>query len=311
MDQLAEEVLSGKRRSIARAISLVEDRQPGYQALLSTLYPHTGHAYRIGVTGPPGTGKSTLIAQLARSYREKEHRVAIVGVDPSSPYSGGALLGDRIRMRALAGDSGVLIRSMATRGELGGLAWATSEVVQILDAAGYSVILIETVGAGQGDVEIARAVHTTLLVQAPGLGDEIQAIKAGTIEIADIFVVNKSDRAGADQVVRVLQSMLALAETPWIPPICETVALDGTGVAELMAAVASHRAYLALGPGRERERAWSQHELERLIQRELLAQFLDSLPADKLSELVARIAARDLSPYQALEELGLQDTIGS
>jgi LAO/AO transport system kinase len=284
---------------------LVEDRQPGYQALLSALYRHTGCAQRIGVTGPPGTGKSTLIAQLARAYREQDKLVAIVGVDPSSPYSGGALLGDRIRMRALAGDPGILIRSMATRGEVGGLAQATSDAVQILDAASYDVILIETVGAGQDEVAIAQTVHTTLLVLAPGLGDEIQAIKAGVIEIADVYVVNKADRAGTDQVVQVLQSMLALAQVPWVPPICETVALDGTGVDDLVTAIASHQAYLASGPGRERERARAQHELERLIQRELLVQFLDRLPAGKLSDLVARIAARDQSPYQALEELGL------
>jgi LAO/AO transport system kinase len=305
VEQLAQGVLSGERRSVARAISVVEDRQPGYRALLSALYPHTGRAHRIGVTGPPGTGKSTLIAQLARAYREQERLVAIVGVDPSSPYSGGALLGDRIRMRALAGDPGVLIRSMATRGELGGLAQATSEAVQILDAAGYDVILIETVGAGQGEVEIAQAAQTTLLVQAPGLGDEIQAIKAGAVEIADVFVVNKADRAGADQVVQVLQSVLALTGMSWVPPICETVALDGSGVDDLVTAIASHQAYLASGPGRERERTRAQHELERLVQRQLLARFLDSLPAGRFSDVVAHIVARDLSPYQALEELGL------
>lgn len=305
MEQLAEGVLSGERRSIARAISTVEDSRPGYQALLSALYRHSGRARRIGITGASGTGKSTLVTQLARGYRERGDRVAIIGVDPSSPYTGGALLGDRIRMRALAGDDGVFIRSMATRGAIGGLAQATSGVLQILDVAGYRVILIETVGAGQDEVEIALTAHTTVVVEAPGLGDDIQAIKAGLIEIADVLVVNKADREGADQAVRVLQDMLALAQAPWKPPICKTVALDGTGVDDLVAAITSHQAYLQAGPGERQERVQVRRELERLIQDELLVQFLDSLPSGQLDDIVSRVAARDLAPYEALAALGL------
>ena len=305
MEQLARGVLSGERRSIARAISMVEDRRPGYQALLSALYRHTGRARCIGITGASGTGKSTLVTQLARAHRERGDRVAIVGVDPSSSHTGGALLGDRIRMRALAGDSGVFIRSMATRGAIGGLAQATSAVVQILDAAGLLVILIETVGAGQDEVEIARTAHTTVVVEAPGLGDDIQAIKAGLIEIADVLVVNKADREGADQAVHVLQDMLALAKAPWKPPICKTVALDGTGVDDLVAAIGSHQAYLQAGPGERQERVRVRRELERLIQDELHVQFLDSLPSGQLDDVVTRVAARDRAPYEALAELGL------
>jgi len=305
MEQLARGVLSGERRTIARAISKVEDRRPGYQALLSALYRHTGRARCIGITGASGTGKSTLVTQLARAYRERGDHVAIIGVDPSSPYSGGALLGDRIRMRALAGDSGVFIRSMATRDAVGGLAQATSGVIQILDAAGYRVILIETAGAGQDEVEIARTAHTAVVVEAPGLGDDIQAIKVGLIEIADVLVVNKADREGADQAVHVLQDMLALSEAPWKPPVCKTIALDGTGVDDLVAAIASHQAYLQAGPGERQERVRVRRELERLIQDELHVQFLDSLPSGQLDDVVTRVAARDLAPYEALAELGL------
>ncbi len=305
MEQLAEGVLSGDRRSIARAISIVEDRRPGYRALLSALYHHSGHARRIGITGASGTGKSTLVSRLAQRYRECGERVAIIGVDPSSPYSGGALLGDRIRMRDLTGDPGVFIRSMATRGAIGGLAQATSDVVQILDAAGYSIVLIETVGAGQDEVEVARTAQTTVVVEAPGLGDEIQAIKAGLIEIADVLVVNKADLQGADQAAYVLQEMLALAETPWTPPICKTVALDGTGTSDLVAAIAAHQVYLQTGPGERREQIRVRRELERLIQEALLAQFLAGLPPGQLDGIVSRVAARDLAPDEALAELGV------
>lgn len=305
MEQLAQAVLSGERRSIARAISVVEDRRPGYRVLLSSLYRHTGRARRIGITGASGTGKSTLIARLARAYRERGERVAIVSIDPSSPYTGGALLGDRIRMRDLAGDPGVFIRSMATRGAIGGLAQATSDVIQILDAASYSIILIETVGAGQDEVEVACAANTTIVVEAPGLGDEIQAIKAGLIEIADVLVVNKADLQGADQAVHVLEEMLALAETPWTPPVCKTAALDGTGTSDVVAAIAAHEIYLQKGPGERREQIRVRRELERLIQGALLSQFLAGLSAGQFDSIVSRVASRHLTPHEALAELGV------
>ena len=306
MEKLAHRVLAGEQRAIGRAISIVEDRRSGYQSLLSALYYRTGRARRIGITGASGTGKSTLVSRLAQAYREGGERVAIIGVDPSSPYSGGALLGDRIRMRDLAGDPGVFIRSMATRGAIGGLAQATSDVLQILDAAGYGVILIETVGAGQDEVEIARTAHTTVVVEAPGLGDEIQAIKGGLIEVADVLVVNKADLQGADQAVRVLREMLTMAETPWTPPVCKTVALDGTGTHDLVAAIAAHQAYLQAGPGESQEHVRVRRELERLIQETLLTQFVAGLAPGQLDSIASRVAARDLAPYEALTELGIQ-----
>lgn len=208
------QLLAGNRRALARTISLVEDGASAAPALLSALYQHTGRAHVIGVTGAPGTGKSTLVNALARAYRAHAQTVGIIAVDPTSPYSGGALLGDRVRMRDLAGDPGVFIRSMATRGSLGGLARATADVISALDAAGFARILVETVGVGQAEVDIASAAHTTIVVEAPGLGDEVQAIKAGILEIADIFVVNKADREGADRTVMALQMMQGLAPIP-------------------------------------------------------------------------------------------------
>ena len=244
MDGLARDVLSGDRRAIAHAISVVESGAADAGALLGALQPHTGRAHVVGVTGAPGTGKSTLIAGLARAYRARRDRVGIIGIDPSSPFSGGALLGDRVRMRELAGDPGVYIRSMATRGAPGGLARATVDAVRVLDAAAYDVIFVETVGAGQDEVAIAQVAHTTLVLHAPGLGDEIQAIKAGLNEIADVLVVNKVDREGADQAVRALQMAAALGTKAWTPPVCSTTALDGGGIDDLLAAIEAHRRFL-------------------------------------------------------------------
>lgn len=211
MFDLVEQLLAGNRRALARVISRVEDAAPEAPALLSALYPRTGRAHVIGVTGAPGTGKSTLVNALARVYRSQGRTVGVVAVDPTSPFSGGALLGDRVRMRDLAGDPGIFIRSMATRGSLGGLARATSDVISTLDAAGFERILVETVGVGQAEVDIAGAAHTTIVVEAPGLGDEVQAIKAGVLEIADVFAVNKADRDGADRTVLALQMLQGLA----------------------------------------------------------------------------------------------------
>ncbi|HVO70181.1 MAG TPA: methylmalonyl Co-A mutase-associated GTPase MeaB, partial [Aggregatilineaceae bacterium] len=244
---LVQETLSGNRHALARLITWVENRAPQAQGALTLLYPHTGHAYLVGITGAPGTGKSTLVNALTRTLRARDHTVAIVAVDPTSPFSGGAVLGDRIRMGDLAGDRGVFIRSMANRGSLGGLAATTGDVISVLDAAGFDYMLIETVGAGQSEIDIARTAYTTIVVDAPGLGDDVQAIKAGILEIADIIVVNKADRPGVQNTVRALRAMLDLGhrlqavlhhglhrDTPptapiydtWTVPILETVATE-------------------------------------------------------------------------------------
>ncbi|MEM7347356.1 MAG: methylmalonyl Co-A mutase-associated GTPase MeaB, partial [Chloroflexota bacterium] len=253
---LAEKVLNGNRRAIARLITHVENKYPEAQEALSQLYPHTGRAHLIGVTGAPGTGKSSLVNAFAMQYRQMEKTVAILAVDPSSPFSGGAVLGDRIRMQDLSGDPGVFIRSMASRGGPGGLAWAVDDALKVLDAAGFDIILIETVGAGQNEVEIVRSAHTIVVVEAPGLGDDIQAIKAGILEIADIFVVNKADRQGVNRTAVALERMLQLGHTPahkvmhhgtlmsieaspstehdeismWTIPVLKTIALKNEGI---------------------------------------------------------------------------------
>ena len=213
-ESLVKDLLAGNRRALARTISQVEDDGPESHALLAALYPHTGRGHVVGITGAPGTGKSTLVNALAKAYRAAGKTVGVIAVDPTSPFSGGALLGDRVRMRDLSGDPGIFIRSMATRGSLGGLARATADVITTLDAAGFDRILVETVGVGQAEIDIASAAHTTIVVQAPGMGDEVQAIKAGVLEIADIFAVNKADREGADHAVMALQMMQGLAPAP-------------------------------------------------------------------------------------------------
>ncbi len=321
-NEIVQRLLSGDRRALARLISQVEDDGHAATQALAALYPHTGQAHIVGVTGAPGTGKSTLVNELAKAYRATGVRVGIVAVDPTSPFSGGALLGDRIRMRDLSGDPGVFIRSMASRGNLGGLARATADVVKVLDAAGYETVLVETVGAGQSEVEIARTAHTTLVVEAPGLGDDVQAIKAGVLEIADILVVNKADREGAEHTRRALQMMLDLgtnqsvrhpgwsgthedlAEPDWLPPICLTIAVRGQGVPELMQAIAEHRRYLAGSGGlAQRERVRAAAELDRLLRDRLVAQVLGRIGQERLNDAVERIVARELDAHAAVERL--------
>jgi LAO/AO transport system kinase len=306
---LISQALAGDRRALARLISRVEDDGTSARTLLAALHPHTGRAHLVGVTGAPGTGKSTLVNQLAKALRAQDRTVGIVAVDPTSPFSGGALLGDRVRMQDLAGDPGIFIRSMATRGSLGGLAQTTSDVVKILDAAGFEVVLIETVGAGQSEVDVARTAHTTIVIEAPGLGDDVQALKAGILEIADILVVNKADRPEAMRTVRALEATLALGRNHtttggWEPPVLQTVALDGTGVQEVLTTVAAHRAYLresGLWARRERERA--QADLMRLLQQALVDRFVERAGRAALEEWVDRIAARDADVYTVVETL--------
>ncbi len=305
-------VLNGDRRALARLISLIEDDGPPARAALSALYPYTGRAHVVGVTGAPGTGKSTLVNELAKGYRARGATVGIVAVDPTSPFTGGALLGDRVRMRDLAGDPGIFIRSMATRGSLGGLARATGDVVRVLDAAGFTVVLVETVGVGQAEVDIARTAHTTIVVEAPGLGDDVQALKAGLMEIADILVVNKADRPGAAQTARALEAALDLGRnnaghsraTAWRPPVLKTVALDGSGVGEVLEAIAAHREYLqASGLWSSRERARAREDLLRAVEGELLARLLCTVGETELEDWVDRVVRRETDVYTAVQAL--------
>lgn len=323
-------ILSGDRRALARLITRIENGALEAEATLAALFPHTGRAHTLGVTGPPGSGKSSLVNELTKVLRARGATVAIVAVDPSSPFTGGAILGDRIRMRDLAGDSGVFIRSMASRGSLGGLARATGDVVKALDAAGFDKILIETIGAGQAEVEIARAAHTVLVIEAPGLGDDVQAIKAGILEIADVLVVNKADQPNADAAVRALRASLDLAhpttrqwadsthhhhhpETPttptvderlWIPPILQTVAIQSKGIEDVVNAIDQHRAYLQTsGELARRERERLAHELETRLRDALLAGLLARLGNGQLGAALNRVLARELDPSTAAQQL--------
>jgi LAO/AO transport system kinase len=300
-----EAIRAGDPRAVARAISAIEGG--GARDIITAIFRYTGRAHVIGVTGAPGTGKSTLVNVIAKDYRRRGQRVGIVAVDPTSPFSGGAILGDRLRMQDLACDPGVFIRSMATRGSLGGLAAATSDAVQVLDAAGYEIILVETVGAGQNEVDIAKNAHTTLVVEAPGLGDSIQAIKAGILEIADVLVVNKADHDEASATVAALEMNLGLkstAEYEWRPPVLKTIALTGEGVAEVIEWIGKHRAHLVsnhLLAARERTRI--RAELERIVQHELMLRLTRDVKGGLLDICVAKIAARELDVYQAAEDL--------
>ncbi len=330
-DHLVRQVLSGDRRALARLLTAVENGRDGVEQALAALFPSTGRAWVIGVTGAPGTGKSTLVNELTKRYRARGQTVAILAVDPTSPFSGGALLGDRIRMRDLSGDVGVFIRSMATRGSLGGLARAARDAIRVFDAAGYNLVLVETVGAGQNEVDIVRAADTTVVVEAPGMGDEVQAIKAGILEIADVLVVNKADRQGVNHTVNALKLMLELGHPAardqlaahhgrlipvhkaaavaadhrmWLPPIVQCVASAGQGIDEVIAAIDAHRTYLEGGDLRVSiERQHIEIELYERLRDGLMARLLEDVSAPEIAAVIERIQARALDPQSAVRQI--------
>ncbi|MDT0319721.1 methylmalonyl Co-A mutase-associated GTPase MeaB [Streptomyces millisiae] len=305
---LVAQAREGRPRAVARLISLVEGASPLLREVMAALAPHTGHAYVVGITGAPGVGKSTSTSALVTAYRRAGRRVGVLAVDPSSPFSGGALLGDRIRMGEHASDPGVYIRSMATRGHLGGLAWAAPQAVRVLDAAGCDVILVETVGVGQSEVEIAAQADTTVVLLAPGMGDGVQAAKAGILEVGDVFVVNKADRDGADATVRELNHMLGLGEArapgDWRPTVVRAVAARGEGVDDVVAALDKHRGWLdehgELAARRHRRAA---REVETIAVTALRERIADLRGDRRLTALADRILAGTLDPYAAADEL--------
>jgi LAO/AO transport system kinase len=302
---LKEGILAGRYRALGRAISMVEGDDPNVERLLAEIYPATGHARIIGITGSPGAGKSTLVASLAKFYRRQDKRVGIIAVDPTSPFSGGAILGDRIRMSDLYTDRGVFIRSMATRGFLGGLARATNDVVDVLDASGFDIILVETVGVGQDEVEIVRTVQTNVVVLVPGMGDDIQAIKAGIMEIGDVFVVNKADRPGADKTVTEITMMMSLVEEhgDWVPPIVKTVASKAEGIPDLDAAAAKHFAYLeASGELDRRNRERVRIRVETLLKERFMERIIGkTMTREHYDALLDDVLRKKNNPHDAAE----------
>lgn len=329
VERLADGVRTGNRLALARAISRVENEHEDAHTILRTLYPHTGQAHIIGITGAPGTGKSTLVTALAQAYRSAGLTVGIVAIDPTSPFTGGAILGDRVRMRALSGDPGVFVRSMATRGSLGGLSKTTNDVVTLLDAAGFERILVETVGVGQAEVAIASTAHTTLVVEAPGMGDEVQAIKAGILEIADILVVNKADRPGADRTIKALEMMLELEsgsprqirhhgqliavdqpppatiiDDQWQVTVLKTVATNNEGINTLRDRVEAHRDWLhRSGEWAIREQVRIAYALENIVRAELNRRILAALPQTDINDWVQAIRNRVTDPYTAAQKI--------
>jgi LAO/AO transport system kinase len=318
LQNLAERLLSGDRRALARMVTLIENESPQARRYLAELHQHAGNAHIIGVTGAPGAGKSTLVTHIVRELRRRDRKVGVVAVDPTSPFTGGAILGDRIRMMELAGDPHVFIRSMASRGSLGGLSASTRDVVRAMDAAGYNPILIETVGTGQAEVEVMRAAQTVLVVSAPGMGDEVQAIKAGILEIADIFVVSKADKPGADQTVAELAMLLSLdpnrrlhdkSKPYWRIPVLKTSAIKDQGITQLVDAIERHREYLVeSGMLAHRAQRQVRSEVEALVVHAVMNALREELPEDEWQKLLEDITTRERDPYSVAGEL--QERIG-
>ncbi len=303
--ELVERLLAGERRALARVLTRIEDGSPQHlREAVRLLHPHTGGAQLIGITGSPGVGKSTLTNALLAEWRRRGRRIAVLAVDPSSPFSGGALLGDRVRMQDHVLDEGVFIRSMANRGHLGGLSWATPQALLVLDAAGFDIVVVETVGVGQAEVEVASAADTTIVVLAPGMGDAIQAAKAGILEIADVFCVNKADRDGVDRTVRELRDMQHLGHPEWLAPICKTVASSDVGIAALIDAVDGHRAWLQeSGRLDERRRQRARTQVHQITLGEVRRRFTTFDDGQLVDELAAAVAERKLDPYTAADRL--------
>jgi LAO/AO transport system kinase len=305
-EQLVVGLRSGDARALARAISIVENHSTGWSDLLKALFPHTGKARVIGLTGAPGAGKSTLVDQLAKHYRKENRTIGIIAVDPTSPYTGGAILGDRIRMQDHYADPGIYIRSMATRGSLGGLARATADAAAVLDASGRDLVMIETVGVGQDEIDIVRLADVTVVILVPGMGDDVQTIKAGIMEIADIFVINKSDREGAERVEREIRALQSLAtrHDKWTPPIVKTVASDGTGTAELAEAIADYEAYLKKENLllKKNVENWQERLIE-MLRDAMLEKARGRLDSAGLALYAAEIAEHKRDPYSLVEEI--------
>jgi len=305
--EFLEKLFKGDPRSVARAITRVENGSTGAAELMKAVFPETGNATVIGITGAPGAGKSSLVDKLALHYKEKGEKIGIVCVDPSSPFSGGAILGDRIRMATLGLDKNVFIRSMATRGNLGGLSRATVDAVAILDAAGFDKVIVETVGVGQDEVEIVKTADVSAVVLVPGMGDDIQAIKAGIMEIGDVFVINKADREGVLRTQKELEALLNLAHRPdmWNPPIVKTIATESKGIEDLSLAISSYLEFQRSGTqNKERRTAIARWRLTEILQERLLSDLLSNNgTGEKLEELSARIADKTIDPYSAVEEL--------
>jgi len=307
IESWAQQIRSGEVRAVSRAITAIENHAPDSEALVKILFPHTGAAYLSGITGAPGTGKSTLVDRLAAHYRKASQKIGVIAVDPTSPYSGGAILGDRIRMQSHAGDAGIFIRSMATRGFLGGLSRATAEVALVLDAAGKKQILIETVGVGQDEIDIVRLADCVVVVLVPGLGDDIQSMKAGLMEIADIFILNKADREGADRLEEQLHAMLSLVmpRDGWHPPVMRTVATENVGIDALAAAIDKFRIHFESSGQREKKHQehW-KNRLLGLLESRLLERVLHGAEGEKrLDRMAAEVAQRKKDPFTAVSEL--------